>query len=778
MTPTKHDLGAAPLEGVHVVEFAEGVAGPNAASYLADLGADVVKAETPGGDPMHRAPSYAAWNRSKAIRVLDLTKPDAVDILRDALADADLAIVDESWLRRFTSVGIDLNDVIGPRTTLCRLPLIDGSHDVDLPADEDAVAAATGLMSGQPGHHDGPSRHLFPLLGVVNGMLAALGSVAGLYSREHTGRPGHLSVPMVAVAAFLQGVVGATAKDPGGSSAAIRTPSALGQHATYRCYPTSDGWICVTCTNPDFYTRFCLSLDLEELVTDERFERAPWGVAPQDQRIQEAAITSRLGSMTIAECMALFEEFDVPAQPVCSLEEFLDSDVVERNRLLVPSGTGRLPRFPATISGWQQQSIEPPVEPNDRRPFGELMWEPEVVDPAGTNDTPPTDTEPRRGPLDGVIVLDLASYLAGPICASLLAELGADVIKVEPPEGEGLRSSGLTCISINRGKRGLALDLRRPEGRQVLDELVSQADVAVTAFRPGVSARLGLTAERLAQLNPRLISVEIDGYGDVPRVARRPSFDPLIQAMSGQMHIQGEAAGAPVCLSIAINDFGAGIVAALSTLALLRRRLTTNLGGTVGLSQASIALQFLAGHVAADNAGSALPSDPLRRDALHGVYRTTDGYVSVHPENAAETLEWLGLDETASDDAVASTMTERLSADDELDTSNPPASTHIVPLADPFPVRPDLPIFQASTAVWDFSHKFFGEVRSAGAVVRFDDSTHHLRAGPYIGEHNDEILTQFGIGQDRIDELSAKDIIATPVPDWVASLPPINDETQ
>ncbi|MGY9075245.1 MAG: CoA transferase [Acidimicrobiales bacterium] len=764
---------SAPLEGVSVVEFAQEVAGPNAASYLADLGARVIKVETPDGDPTRSGPSFAAWNRSKTIRVLDLTRPDAVDTLRETLDGTDLAIVDESWLRRFASAGIDLNNAIGPHTVVCRLPLTDGPHDDDLPADEDAVAAATGLMTGQPGHHDGPSRHVFPVLGVINGMLAALGSLAGLYSRERTGHAGHLSVPMVATAAFLQGVVGATAKDPGGSSAAIRTPSALGQHATYRCYPTYDGWICITCTNPDFYSRLCISLDLEELLIDERFERAPWGVAPKDQRIQEVAITSRLATMTIAECMALFENYDVPAQPVSSLEEFLKGDIVERNRLLVPAATGWLPRFPATIGEWEQRSIGASVEAGEHQP-DDATYEPHARHEDRGGNASSTGAELGRGPLDGLVVLDLSSYLAGPLCTSLLAELGAYVVKIEPPEGEGLRSSGLTCISINRGKRGLALDLRQPEGRQVLDEMISQADVVVTAFRPGVSDRLGLTAERLRQLNPGIISVRIDGYGDVPRLAHRPSFDPLIQAISGQMHLQGATADAPVCMSIAINDFGAGIIAALSTVALLRRRLATDVGGDIEVSQVAIALQFLAGHVAAKNVGTSMPLDPLRSDVLHGVYRTGDGYVSVHADNAAEALEWLGLDETTSDDAIASAMAEKLLVTIESSGSNRPRSVHIVPLADPFYVRPELPIFRASNAIWDFSHRFFGEVRSAGTVLKFDGSTLQTRAGPYIGEHNDQILTRFGFGHDRITDFYERRLIASPIPDWITPHQPTN----
>ncbi|MCP5029700.1 MAG: hypothetical protein GY929_25800 [Actinomycetia bacterium] len=755
-----------PLLGVRVLELAERVAGPSAASYLADLGADVVKVECRAGDPGRARPDFAAWNRSKRVVVADPHDPQSTAALVELAGEVDVVVVDEVWLLRLEAAGVDLDEATRGEAVICRLVATSAAGMGSLPADEDAIAAATGLMSGQPGHHDGPSRYVFPVLGVFSGMLAALGAAAGLLSDARGGGVRNPWVPLAGVGAFLQGLVGASQRRPSEARSAVRVPTPLGLNQTYRCYQASDGWLCVTCTNPDFYARFCLSLGLEELVVDERFRYAPWGVSLRDQPIQEAAISPRIASRTVAEWMAVFEEFDVPAQPVQSLEEFLASDIVGRNGLLIPAADSRLPRFPATIDGWTQTKLDPPPQYDARLELSELEWE--RREPGASGEHGPLAGRPAhsRGPLDGMMVADFGSYLAAPLCSTLLADLGADVIKVEPPEGEGLRSSGLSCISINRGKRGLAVDLRHPDGRNVVDALLERADVVLTAFRPGVSERLGLDYERLIELNPGAVAVNIEGYGDVPRVADRPSFDPLIQALSGQMHLQGASAGKPVCFTVSLNDFGAGFVAALSVVTLLRRRQLTGDGGRASVLQAGVALQLLAGHVAANDAGTELPLDPLRSDPLHGVYPTESGHVAVVADDRGGILDWLGLDRTATDAAIEAAMSHRLSRLDRAPAL--PSSLQTVPVAPPYMNGLDLAVFAESGIHWSFEHPYFGEVLSVGRPLGFDGEP-PLRAGGYIGEHTREILTELGYESARIDELYDSGVVASPVPEWVRS---------
>ncbi|MCP5031281.1 MAG: CoA transferase, partial [Actinomycetia bacterium] len=761
-----------PLLGFRVLELAERVAGPSAASYLADLGADVMKVECRGGDPGRARADFGAWNRSKRAVIADPADLRKGTRLAKLLAEVDIAIVDEVWQRRLHDHGVDLDDVTNGHAVVCRLEALSPPGGGRMVTDEDAIAAATGLMACQPGHHEGPSRYMFPVLGVFSGMLGALGATAGLLSDARGHGTRHPVVSLVGVAAFLQGIVGATQQRPTEAGSAVRVPTPLGLNQAYRCYRASDGWLCVTCTNPDFYARFCLSLGLEHLVVDERFRYAPWGVAIHHQPVQEAAITPRIASRTVAEWMAVFEEFDVPAQPVQSLGEFLESDIVSRNELLIPAADVRLPRFPATIDGWRQSEIEPTPAPHPHFELTDLEWDPPPSEVVGGQKAARRRAG-TQGPLEGMVVVDFGSYLAGPLCSTLLADLGADVIKIEPPEGEGLRSSGLSCISINRGKRGLAVDLQHPDGRAVVDTLLEGADVVVTAFRPGVAERLGLDYERLVGLNPGVVTVNIEGYGDVPRLAGRPSFDPLIQALSGQMQLQGALADKPVCFTVSLNDFGAGFVGALSAVTLLLRRQLTGNGGRASVIQAGVALHLLAGHVAADGEGKELSLDPFRSDPLHGIYPTEGGHTVVVAENRKEILDWLGLDGAATDDVVEAAMAQRLVPLSCEPTH--PSSLQLVPVAPPFMRGFDRSLFAEAGIAWGFEHPYFGEVRSAGRPLRFEGEA-PLEVGPYIGEHTREILTELGYEPATINDLLESKIVASPVPDWVTSAETTSNE--
>ena len=271
------ETGELPLVGIKVLELAEGIAGPSATMYLADLGADVVKVETPEGDPARARGGFASHNRGKRSFLWDPGADGALDVLRRMTGAADAVLVDEPWLRRLREAGTSMETLasLSP-AVFCALPyeLTRVLNDA-LPLDDDAVAAASGLMWAQPGHEPGPVRLVFPVLSSLAGMLAASGILAGLLHRDRTGRTATAEVPLVAVSAMLVGLIGTTS-DRVPRLEQIRT--ALGTHQTYRCYLARDGWLCIACTNPDFYSRFCLSLDLPELVTDERFSNAPWGV--------------------------------------------------------------------------------------------------------------------------------------------------------------------------------------------------------------------------------------------------------------------------------------------------------------------------------------------------------------------------------------------------------------------------------------------------------------------------------------------------------------------
>ncbi len=198
----------------------------------------------------------------------------------------------------------------------------------------------------------------------------------------------------------------------------------------------------------------------------------------------------------------------------------------------------------------------------------------------------------RRGPLDGVRVLDLSRVLAGPFCSLILADLGAEVIKVEEIGGGDqtrtippfVNGESHYFLAINRNKKSVALDARTPEGQELLLKLAAQCDVVLENFRPGVMDRLGLSYERLKALKPGLVVCSISGFGATSSMREKPSFDLVTQALSGVMSINGYPDGTPTKLGIPLGDVGGGLWAAIGVLAALNERNATGAGSHIDLS--------------------------------------------------------------------------------------------------------------------------------------------------------------------------------------------------
>src|SRR5918998_423506 len=248
---------------------------------------------------------------------------------------------------------------------------------------------------------------------------------------------------------------------------------------------------------------------------------------------------------------------------------------------------------------------------------------------------------PQQMPIAGVRVLDLGRHLAGPTCAMLLGDLGADVIKVEKPEvGEDGRSAGppffdgvsAFFLSANRNKRSLTLDIKRPEGQEAFRRLAETADVSVENFRPGVMDALNIGYARVSERNPRIIYCSISGFGADGPFADRPGLDQIIQGVSGLMSVTGFEGGEPVRVGIPIADLLTGLYGAYGVLAALQARERTGRGqvvetsllesmvGTLGFQ----AVRYLNGGDVPPPAGNHHPIN-----APYGLFKTRDGYVTI-----------------------------------------------------------------------------------------------------------------------------------------------------
>ncbi|MFW6076315.1 MAG: CaiB/BaiF CoA transferase family protein [Hyphomicrobiales bacterium] len=380
-------------------------------------------------------------------------------------------------------------------------------------------------------------------------------------------------------------------------------------------------------------------------------------------------------------------------------------------------------------------------------------------------------------PLSGIRIIDLTRVLSGPFCTMLLGDMGAEVIKVEPPgKGDPIRNQGAMrdglswyFASFNRNKKSVELDLYSAEGKELLSRLIETGDVLVDNFRPGVLDRMGFGPEALERLNPKLVTCSINGYGSTGPYVERPAFDFIIQAMSGFMSINGGADQVPMRSGQPITDLVAGLYAAFGVVNALRARDLNGRGQQVETAMLNGILSFMAYLGSEYLMKGELPprtgnDHPLV--APYGLYLASDGEVAVAPSNdvvlqrfmRALDLEAL-LDDPRFDsndkrfarrDELNALINERMSRDtqaawiDRLNAAGVP-SGKVQNLAE---VLAD-PQVQDQEMVINVEHPGHGEVRMLGFPVKLSKTPCEvLMPAPRLGEHNEEILAPLRRPQD------------------------------
>ena len=392
-------------------------------------------------------------------------------------------------------------------------------------------------------------------------------------------------------------------------------------------------------------------------------------------------------------------------------------------------------------------------------------------------------------PLAGIRVVEIGNYMAGPYCGMQLADLGADVVKVEHPRAGDLArllepiESGESgnFARLNRDKRSLAIDLKREESRAVFRRLAAEADVIVENLRPGTMDDLGLGPRSLLEGNPRLIYVAVTGWGLDGPYAARPALDIIVQGQSGLMSITGEEGGAPVKVGVSIADLTAALYATVATLAALRARDRDGKGQLVDISMFESAVSlavweagmyFGSGQVARA-AGSAhklvAPYQAVAASDRHFIVGATT------PPNWTAFCRVLSLGAAESDPRFADANARRrnraaLIALIEDVTRTKPAAHWLellrdagVPcgeIADYQDVFED-PHLAARQFFVDLEHPVLGRLRGLGSPLRMERTpVRHRRAGPRLGEHSAEVLREIGCSDAEVERLAKEGIIS------------------
>jgi crotonobetainyl-CoA:carnitine CoA-transferase CaiB-like acyl-CoA transferase len=394
-----------------------------------------------------------------------------------------------------------------------------------------------------------------------------------------------------------------------------------------------------------------------------------------------------------------------------------------------------------------------------------------------------------HAPLTGIRVLDLGRHLAGPTCAMLLGDMGADVIKVENPEGgDHGRESGppffngesAFFLSANRNKRSLTLDIKRPEGQEIFRTLADTADVVVENYRPGVMEALNIGYDTMSARNPGIIYCSISGFGVDGPFADRPGLDQIVQGFSGLMSVTGFEGSDPVRVGIPIADLLTGLYGAYGVLAALYARQETGRGQVVNTSLLECMVGTLAFQATRylNSAGVPPPAGnhhPI--NAPYGVFRTKDGYITIGAtgdKRWPKLCELLGMPDLPNDprfNTNGGRYANRLELAETLETKLREKNSdewEVLLNKNSIPCGPIYNVGQAldhpqvlqRQMVVERPHPTMGNVRLLGLPVKLRDTPGDVfRVPPLLGEQNDEILNELGIDAGEIERLRGSGIV-------------------
>jgi crotonobetainyl-CoA:carnitine CoA-transferase CaiB-like acyl-CoA transferase len=777
-----------PLSGLRVVDCSTGTAGPRATGMLADYGAEVIWVEPPGGDRFRAdlAIPYAVFNRGKRDVVLDLKDDRDRERMFRLLGTADVFF--ESW-----RPGVAGRLGLGWDTVHQRFPGLvytsitgfgaDGPHR-DLPGYESLVHAVAGSTGEQAGHREPPIYQALPFASIGAAMLGLIGTLAALYRRGEDGHGRHVETSLLDGALSFLGMLWGDSDDES-LTPPVRPGSIRLVSRTYRC--ADNEYLGVHTGAVGAFGRLIRVLGLQDRIpatedgTDMRIPLTPEQSAIVLDEIPEifaresrAAWLDKLLKADICAVPALRpgEVFDEPQPRHNGMALEVEDPVLGRIQQVAPPV--KIPQSPPSVRG-----AACTVGQHTAEVFAELDagTRPELPVPAG----PPADGRPL---LDGLRVLDIGAYYAGPYSSRLLADLGADVIKLETTLGDQLRGIPRPFRSAQAGKRGIALNLKDPALAPALDGLLSWADAITHNMRPGAAERLGFGYEELHARFPRLIYCHTRGFEDGPR-SLQPGTDQTANALAGTEYEDGACGrgGAPFWSRVNTGDTGNGYLWAIAVIQALYHRERTGQGQLVGTSIINACLLNTSfAYSMAD--GSAVPRPRIDQhqrglSALHGLYRLADDWlcIAILSEDAWPDLCAVLESPQLRDDPRFATAEARASHDAELRAALEPlfarrSGGELVPALEKsylpcelssatFPVELfDDPLIAQRGWIATAEVADVGRLEEPARLVEFSANVPPGVSPPCLaGQHTREILAELGFGDAAIAKLIEADAV-------------------
>ncbi|GAA1867175.1 hypothetical protein GCM10009836_54480 [Pseudonocardia ailaonensis] len=782
-----------PLAGLRVVAVT-GLAGLHCAQALADFGAQVALVEPPGGHPMRASAAFPFLARGMRSIVLE---PGDTAGLRRLVAAADVLV--ESW----TPAQAEERGLTPERTTVDHPRLVHASITgfgrtgpyAHLPADDALVMAVIGgshtLSPMAP--REGPAFAAVPFASYSAGQTALQGVLAALLERERSGHGQHVGTSLV------QGLAGhdiwnwfltlLTTRYAGAFTPAPHVQDGVPNSALiYRLLValSADGrWLQFSQTSRHLYVALMNALGMGWMFDDPEWgEELPLVPDPAKRVELWDRMLTEVRARTAAEWAAVFDaQPDVWAEPFRTGQELLDHPQLRHDGNVVRvedpergpvEQPGPLVRMAATPADPTRPAPRPDADAAELR-----GWEP-VDAPAATAAGPSL-------PLAGVTVLELGMYYAAPYGGSLLADLGARVVKVEPPGGEPMRSLAsfpeIGAIKVTQGKECIALDARSPEGRQIVHDLAREADVVIQSFRAGVAERLGVDGPSLLAVNPDLVYLNAPGYGVDGPCGHRPAYAPTIAAASGiAWRMAGatlpertdltveETKGAAVRLVAATNasfaqcdGLSALSVASSALLGLLAR--ARGAGG----QQLYTSMLAFAAHLNCEDvvryadrpATPAVDPELFGLSARYRLYPTAAGWVFLSAARPEQRSALRAHPAFAAEEDIGAVLAAKPAAQWEAEFADSEVDCVAVTEATVEATLMSEEFGRTAGLLADVEHPMLGEHPRLAPLVTLSRSAVVPGPGSLVGQHTEQVLQRLGYPAEHLADLRARGIVVT-----------------
>jgi crotonobetainyl-CoA:carnitine CoA-transferase CaiB-like acyl-CoA transferase len=775
--PTRSDL--------RVLEIADGSAGASLCGQLfAGLGAQVVKVESKAGDPLRGQVPLAADRNSIAFHIVNSGKASAAPSAGDAarfrqLIDwADIVLIDterctDPFWAKPAHIAAD-----NPQKIVCAVSTFGQTGSRAAWHGNPLIAEAMGGLMACTGYPERPPVISgVPYANHVTAMFAFSGIMAALLERETSGKGQYLDLATVDCLTALLGNFIPSYFLSG------KAPKRIGNRHTiaapWNLYPCRDGQI-VICTGTGgagWWRIICDVMGRPELATDARYDTE----AKRVQRVDEVdgIVSDWTRQKTMVDSVELMTVKGIPASEIASIEQILSDKHYTQTRAMarevkVGATSIVIPGLPMKIGRWTSSTGAGPALDNNAAVSSQATR-------AATARASPDQT-----PLAGIRILEFASRTSVPMAGKIFADLGADVIKIEPPKGESLRMAGQPVggssylFQINNlGKRSLVVEPKSPRGHELILEAVKSADVWMENLAPGALEQLGLGFEHLRKVNPRLIYCSVSGFGHRSDYGKKKALDTVVQAASGAMYLTGYPDHLPVKLGISAIDLACAVGAVGAVLAAIHERRNTGKAGHIDLAMADIGVWLTQLAWPPVQTRSGHPSRLGNRSATmcpHNIFATRDGFLAVAVETDAQ---WQKLVAAVGDNVLCDPRFATLAGrQDNVDAIEKillawvgeraalDAATILqaagVPAA---PVRslPEL-VEDKNTRdrglVLSVNHPLAGPLRVLGSPLHLSRTPAVVRKyAPLLGEHTREILSALGVSASEQLELQTAGVI-------------------